>query len=400
MIARQPICDSQLTVVAYEILYRGDSQHQAVIDNADGATIDVLLSMFTDHSIQDVVSDKLAFINFTSNIILNNMLPLDSDQLVVELLEDQPITKPLINKIKRLRSDGTRIALDDFTLNGQTLPLVEHADFIKIDVLTEPLAPWEDYIPRLKAKGITFLAEKVETLDIFEQCKAMGFTLFQGYFFAKPHLVEGKKLTRSQYSVVNLLNKISSPDIEMTELVNIITQDPGMSYNLLRSVNSSLFNLPAKVHSVTQAVTLLGIAKLRNWLNFIALSTLDDKPQILSDTAITRGKMCEWLGMKITNSSATAKYFTVGLLSVIDAFFDQPMVNLIDKLSLDDDMKHALVKQEGTLGKVLRCIVDHEQGKWQAQHETFLNYYNIEPEEFFMHYLQVVKSLSLPESYC
>ncbi len=137
----------------------------------------------------------------------------------------------------------------------------------------------------------------------------------------------------------------------------------------------------------------MGLENLRNWLSFLALSSLDNKPQILNDTAIIRAKLCEWMGLKINQKSEAHEYFTVGLLSIIDAFFDIPMEQLLKKLSLNPDIQSALLDHSGTLGKTLHCVIDHEHGIWNEQHEKFLNYHKISPEDFFEQYLDVVKSV-------
>ncbi|MFT5117422.1 MAG: EAL and modified HD-GYP domain-containing signal transduction protein, partial [Kiritimatiellia bacterium] len=254
LIARQPICNTALKVVGFELLYRmNGNQNSAIIDNEDSATIDVLLAAYNDLSIGDVVGNQPAFINFTSNIIINKLPPLPPKQLVIELLEGQQVTPELIKALKRLRKKGYKIALDDFCLNNETLSLIECADIIKLDVLDQSPEKWEPYIPQLTARGITMLAEKVETYEIYERCKALGFTLFQGYFFSKPKIFSGKKMSRNEMSVINLLNKLNSVEVNYNEVVQLISADVGLSYNLLRTINSGMYALPSKVDSVRQA---------------------------------------------------------------------------------------------------------------------------------------------------
>lgn len=366
LIARQPICNKQLKVVAFELLYRmqsGGGNH-AVVDNADGATIDVLLSAFNDLGIGDVVGNKKAFVNFTGNILLNQLPPISPKQLVIELLEDQEITPALLKTLGRLRKLGYKIALDDFCLTKETISLIDYADIIKLDVLDQKPEEWAAYIPRLKDKGITLLAEKVETYTVFEQCSELGFDLFQGYFFAKPKVIKGKRISNNEMTILSLLAKLNAKDINISEVTTLISHDTNLSYNLLRTINSGLFNLPSKVDSIKHAITMLGLTHLKSWISFLALSSLDNKPPALTEMAMVRAKMCEELGKSITRRTSADDYFTIGMLSLIDAFFDIPMDNLIKKLSLPDIMKKALVNREGDMGSALDCVIHYQNGTW------------------------------------
>ena len=366
LIARQPICNPQLKVVAFELLYRMQGNgNQATITNADGATIDVILSAFNDLSITDVVGDKRAFVNFTSNILQQPLPPISPKQLVIELLEDQEVTPELLKTMTRLRKQGYKLALDDFCLTPKTVSLIDYADIIKLDVLAHTPASWADYIPRLKDKGITLLAEKVETYEIFEECCQLGFELFQGYFFAKPKVISGKRISNNELTILNLLNKLNRANVDIGEITQLISMDANLSYNLLRTVNSGLFSLPTKVESIRHAITMLGINHLRSWINFLALSSLDNKPQMLTELAMVRAKMCESLGKNIGRRSSADDYFTVGLLSLIDAFFDIPLESLIKKLSLADNVKKALLKREGPLGEALDYVINYQTGEWE-----------------------------------
>ena len=371
LIARQPICNRQLKVVAFELLYRMHSKNnEAVVNDADGATIDVLLSAFNDLSITDVVGNKMAFVNFTSNVLLNQLPPVPPKQLVIELLEGQEITPTLLKAMERLRKKGYKIALDDFRLTEKTIALIEYADIIKLDVLADEPESWASYIPRLKDKGITLLAEKVETYEIYEKCCELGFDLFQGYFFAKPKVIHGKRISNNELSILNLLSKLNSEDVNIEEVTKAITQDANLSYTLLRTINSGLFCLPQKVDSIKHAIMMLGLSHLRNWINFLALSSLDNKPQAFTDLAMLRAKMCEQLGKTISKRNIADDYFTVGLLSLIDAFFDMPMEDLIQRISLSDAMKNALLKKEGEMGIALEYAIRYQQDGWHDSNVT------------------------------
>lgn len=391
LIARQPICNSSLKVVAFELLYRmNGNSNDAVIDNQDSATIDVLLAAYNDLSITDVIGKQLAFVNFTSNIIINNLPPLSPKQLVIELLEDQEVTPELLKSLKNLRNKGYKIALDDFCLTKETLSLIDCADIIKLDVLDQAPQTWANYIPKLKERGITMLAEKVETYDIYEECKALGFELFQGYFFAKPKILSGKKMSRNATSVFQLIGKLNAVEVDFDDVIKSISADAGLSYNLLRTLNSGMYTQVKKVDSIRQAAVTLGLNNLRNWINLLALGSLDEKPKVLIETAMVRARFCELLGEIITQKTSPDGYFTVGLFSMIDAFFDTPLEELIQKLALRKELIDALLHYQGEKGRVLRLASHYQEDKLTKRDLALLEEYNIDNKVITQAYLDSV----------
>ena len=374
LIARQPICNKQLKVKGFELLYRMrmTADGNPVLDNPDGASIDVLLAAFNSLSIKDVVGDKLAFINFTSNVILKHIPPIPHKQLVIELLEDQEITPALLRAIARLRQQGYKIALDDFCLTKETVSLVNYADIIKIDVLDTPPETWANYIPKLKKKGITLLAEKVETHEMFEHCCKLGFDLFQGYFFAKPKIITGRRIANNEISVLELVSKLTGNDIDIDEITNIIIRDPTLTYNLLRTINSGLFYRSKEIGSIKYAITMLGLNRLHKWISLIALTTLEQKPPVLMVFAMTRARMCELLGQKLTSRESTNDYFTLGLMSLMDAFVNLDMHELLKKISLPKAMEVALLNYDGDMGSVLHTVINYENGNWDCEQKILI----------------------------
>lgn len=60
-----------------------------------------------------------------------------------------------------------------------------------------------------------------------------------------------------------LLEEINAPEPSIKRIGNIINNDLGMTAKILQIINSAFFGLPHRVHSVDQAVTLLGLDTLR-----------------------------------------------------------------------------------------------------------------------------------------
>ena len=199
---------------------------------------------------------------------------------------------------------------------------------------------------------------------MFQQCLDLGVDYFQGYFFCKPNVIEGKRTPANRLALLNLLTKLSSPDVGTTELEKLIAQDVTLSFRLLRYINSSQYSVGNTVDSIKHAIMLLGLNTVRSLCYLIVISTVEDKPFELFITALIRAHMCECLAAVFDDKAQQPAYFTVGLLSVIDAIMDQPMDKVLEQLPLREDIRLALLQQEGKMGKALHYAVSYEHGEW------------------------------------
>ncbi len=379
LLARQPIFNGNMQVVAYELLCRNSDLKFITSTDGDAASSQVLLNAFTELSIEQVVGKHKAYVNFTRTL-LDSPPPFNRQKLVIEVLEGQQIDASMLHSLKLLREQGYTIALDDFELDEKSESLVAYADIIKLDVLSLSPEQLHYHINYLKPFGITLIAEKVETYEMFEQCKALGFDLFQGYFLAKPRVITGRKISENKQSVLQLLSALHDPDIAIDKIERMIARDTLLSFKLLRLVNSAAFGLQRNVDSLRQAIMLLGLGKLKNWVNLLALSNLSGKPHELSVAALTRARMCEMISTQLKQQSRPDTSFTVGLLSTLDAFLDMPLDELLRNLSLSEALNQAMLTHAGPEGMVLQLVQAHEQGHWQEIDWAHLETLGLTPE--------------------
>jgi c-di-GMP phosphodiesterase len=390
LLARQPIFNTRMKVVAYELLCRSSHVNRADFSNGDAASSQVLLNAFTELSIVNVVGKHLAFINFTRNL-LQTPPPFDRKQLVVEVLEGQNVDSAMLHALKVLREQHYTIALDDFVLTPETQSLIPYADIIKLDVLH--LSPQQliEHIKHIQPFGIKLLAEKVETYEMLEFCKSVGFDLFQGYFLARPQIISGRKMSDNKQSVLQLMSALQDPDVPVEKIEKMIARDTVLSFKLLRLVNSAAFGLARKVDSLKQAIMLLGLNKIKNWVNILAMSNLGDKPHELSVSALTRARMCEMIAKELDSNSKLDSFFTVGLFSTLDAFMDVPMASLLDSISLSTRINDAILIRSGTEGKVLDITTYYEKGLWDDIDWDYLEKHNINAERLAQIYVETLE---------
>ncbi len=208
------------------------------------------------------------------------------------------------------------------------------------------------------------LAEKVEDRETWQQCLELGFDYFQGYFFARPNVVQSRPMPSNQLAILQLMGQLNGPDVSDHELESLISQDVSLSFRLLRYINSAPFGLRRRIDSIAQAIMLLGRDSL------LALSRLDSSPRELMMTALIRARMTEQLARRLDRYDHES-YFTAGLFSVIDAMLEQPMAQVLGQLPLSETLNRALLKKEGQLGKVLKCVIAWDEANWaEPRHEV------------------------------
>lgn len=361
LFARQPIYNEKLKVEGYELLFRPANSEQDF--DADQATSDVILNAFSEVGLNKATESSNAYINFPRNWLLSPP-PFEPKSVVIEILETVDADAGIIESVQNLKKLGYTIALDDFASNSKQIELISLADIIKVDVLAVKGSELEELVMSLRPHGKTLLAEKVEDYHTFSQCQALGFSLFQGYFLCRPQVIEGTVLPANKLVVIGLIADLQNPDITIEDLEESIAKDPTLSVKLLKIINSAQYGLTKKVDSIKKAIVLLGLQKLKSWISVIALSKLSDKPSELLALTLTRAKMLEQLAVEV-NIPNSEMYFTIGLFSSVDAFFDQEKQDILETLPLEKEVSDALLGFNGTAGILLDAVINHEQGYWE-----------------------------------
>ena len=238
-LGRQPILDRDQHIVAYELLFRSSSQgNSANVTNDLLATAHVITHAFSELGIASVLGDKKAFINISADLLLSDMIELlPQDKVVIELLETIQVDNQIISRCQELKAMGFSLALDDFSGDSQFKPLFDIVEVVKFDLPQMGQEALEVNVKYLKRWPVKLLAEKVEDIDQAIQCKGLGFDLFQGYYYARPVVLSGKRADSSKLMLLKLLELILG-DAETHEIEQAFKHDPSLSYNLLRLVNS------------------------------------------------------------------------------------------------------------------------------------------------------------------
>ncbi|RJR31537.1 MAG: HDOD domain-containing protein [Desulfobacteraceae bacterium] len=371
-VGRQPILGKDKKIFGYELLFRDGLSN--VFSGIDGetATSKVLSNSFLSIGIQEITAGAPAFINFPEAFIVRKIPFIFSPKiLVVEILEDVAPTADVVDRCRELSGRGYPIALDDFCYRPEYRALLPHADIVKLDFRAQDPDALRETVRQLKAFRPDLLAEKVETYDEFQAALDMGFSYFQGYFFSKPEVLSGKDISVPKMNLLGIMSEANKENFEFNRLEKIISRELGLSYKLLRYVNSAFFKRRESISSIKQAIVLLGEKKIRQFISLIAMSNLaQDKPNELIRNSVIRAKFCELAGGLDGGRANLDELFTLGLFSLIDAVMDDSMESLMQKLPLSDAIKEALISGAGTLGEYLKLAVGYEKADWKAVSST------------------------------
>lgn len=370
-VARQPILDKNQRVFAYEMLFRSSgSRTTSVVLDGDAATSEVLASSMFTIGIKEILGDKRGFFNFTREHLFTDYSGiLDPRQIVIEVLETVIPDEDVIAACRRLKAGGFLLALDDFCPADLNNPLVSLADFIKVDFrLTEPAqqkALAAHFVPR----GITMLAEKVETVREFEAGRRWGYSLFQGYYFARPEIIRGKRVPESKRLYHQLLCALNEPELDINKIEAAIKYDLSLTYKLLLFMNSAQFGFLSRVESVRQAIVLLGEKRLRTWVSLALVASMGaDKPQELIVTGAFRAHFCERLGKEARINCTSGSLFLLGLFSVMDAVMGMPMKEVLAGVHLDEEVLATLLgaaAPDSRMSKLYTLVLAYETAAWQ-----------------------------------
>jgi c-di-GMP phosphodiesterase len=369
LVSRQPIYCADWSQLGYELLFRTSDEDIASFSDGDQATAEVIINTFMDIGLDKMVGRHLAFINFDRNLVLGNYCEcLPRERVVLEMLHTMDIDAAVINKLRVLRSREYRIAIDHSLWDRAQKGLFgDVADFVKVDLVKNDWNTVVKAVRDLKQHAVELIAEKVETREQFERCREMGFDHFQGYFFCRPQLMEGRRVPVSQLATIRLITKLNNPDLDINDVAQTISQDVALTYKLLRYINSAVFSLPRVVESIKQAVMLIGQEKIRLWASLMLFSTFENKSRDIVTTGAVRARMCEILAQALGMKNPE-RMFLAGLLSVLDALLDQPLEEVLPSLSLAPDLVEALLHHSGDLGIILSGVIEYERRNWlQAQ---------------------------------
>lgn len=369
-LGRQPILDRSQQLLAYELLFRSSRQNDAAdVTDQVQATATVVTNAFSELAVGDALGPYRGFINVDRNFLFSDTIELlPKDTVTLEILESVRPDEAVVARVRELKAKGFQLALDDVIgIDADYDVLLTLVDVVKVDLLALSEDQVRAIVDRIRPSGARLLAEKVETKAQMEFCRDLGFELFQGYYFARPTVIAGKKLDHSQLALLQL-TRLLVEDADTAALEQVFKGQPGLTVNLLRLTNSVACGLRTRVTSLRHAITMLGRRQLQRWLQLLLFA----HPQgggasPLLQLAATRGRLMELLAEKLRGRTPELpdQAFMTGIMSLLPALLGQPIADILAQLPVPPAMAQALVDDQrpGALGRLLQLAEASEGGE-------------------------------------
>jgi c-di-GMP-related signal transduction protein len=361
-VARQPILDIRGKVHGYELLFRAGPE---TVFRGDGdAATRTMLDNSVIFGLEQLTGGLPAFVNCTHEALTKQLVDvLPAGMTVLEVLEDIEPTPELIEACKTLKASGFRLALDDFTFRPEFEPLVEIADYIKIDCILTSREERQVLLNQLKKYTIALIAEKIETQEDYKQACAEGFKLFQGYFFCRPVLLQNRKVPANRLFHLEIIHLLQHPTLNFRQLSGLVKRDAALTYRLLRLVNSPMSAMRREVKSIEMALTVVGEDAFRRIAALAIASEMNgSQPTEILRMAFVRARFCEMAAV-LCSLVATEQYL-LGLFSMLPAMLGMRMEELAPMLPLRAAISSALLGNDSRERRLLNWVECYERGEW------------------------------------
>lgn len=364
-LARRPIFDRKLEVVAYEVvLGDGPITEIAIEEDGDGSHRRLVVNGGVELDIAEISAGKPVQLAVASGVLASGLPPeLGANQVVLLLGSSVDPAESVLAALEKHRSLGYRIVLDDLAANPHLGSMLRLADSARVNY-SASVAP---RVALLKESGVDLVADNIGSYEELRNATKAGFNGFQGSFLDRPDGFRKTKATTGQIAALELITLLQDPEAEISDIADVIRRDVSLSYRILKVVNSAHYSLPRPLGSIEEAVVLVGTKQIVSWVGMLSMSGINKKPSELTRSAMVRARTCERLA-ECLGRSDTQRFYLVGLLSVIDALLDVPAEQALRQLPLATEIVDGITSGNGIMGEVLRGVVAYEAGAWSRAH--------------------------------
>jgi EAL and modified HD-GYP domain-containing signal transduction protein len=361
-LGRQPILDRDQHVVAYELLFRASATAQtAVFPEVKKASIQVIATTFSSMGVGAVLGSCRGYFNIAAEVLMSDVLEaLPCDRVALEILETMKVDEAVSQRCIELKEKGFMIALDDYVPDDPREAMLGVADLVKVDLVGLDEPALRALVRHLRKWEVQLLAEKVETREEFDLCRKLGFELFQGYFFARPIVLEGGALDSKRTALLELLQRVSNED-DQELVVETLKRNSNLSINLLKLVNSVAMPSRTTISRIEDALRYLGRRQLQRWVTILLFAGEDNSGlrSPLFSMASRRGRLMELIIERSPDGKEHGeadRAFLVGMLSLADVLLSRPIGEVTAELNLDSEVEAALLEHEGAYGRLLQLV--------------------------------------------
>ena len=363
-IVRQPIMDHEEKLTAYELLYQQDSS--TLYNQRDARVANAIVNFFNQVGETGFFSDKDVFVTFTPNLLMQNVPKIFQEDRLVIQIEDNVLVHPVAKVIiQRYKSQGYRLALVGFEFNNRFLSILPSVDILKVD-FSDPESPdIQTQVSLAKKFGKKAAAYYVNTPRAREMALALGCDYIQGNSVAEMVTTKTQKMEHLQSNFFRLMAAITRQEPEFEEIAHLISVDVTLTFSLIKLVNSAYFSLPNRVRDVKQALTVLGLGQLRQWIYLLSFTADGGMTDELIKISFQRAVFCQELSLFVRDFPVSrTEAYLLGMFSTLGILLEAPMEEALKELSISEEVKEGLIQGQGRCGQLLELTIAYEKGEW------------------------------------
>ncbi len=366
-IVRQPIFNDREEVERYQLLFRGESGGASDDLEHDCASAKDIASGSLLLDLKALSCGKQSVVAVSEEAVVNSYVDLlPNDTTTLELAEVDKAGPELVEAYSGLRDKGFKLALPHFRYREELASLVRAVSAIKVDFSQTSRDERRAMVERSAEWDVKLIATSIDTRELLEEARALGYEYFKGNFISDAVVVSTKELPANTAQLLQVLNKIYEPELDFDGLEEAIKMDVALCHKLLRYINSARFSFRVPIESIRRALVAMGETEIRKWASMIILTQVgEEQPAELISQSVVRAKFCESLGKRFENEGRASELFLAGLFSNLDVLLGQPREQALEHLALSDDVKDALLGQGGELSELYDLSLSYGQGRWR-----------------------------------
>ena len=318
----------------------------------------------------DAIFDKkIVYIRFSQLLLDNNFHELFlKEKLVIELptkLLANPVSLQQCMRLKRL---GYTIALSGFLYSEENKELFNFADILRFDIGSD--SDEITYtVKKCHERGKRALADNVEEQEHFELARELDVDYVSGGFFSKPVLETKRSGGPMIKTFLQILALLYSPDPNIEYISAVISTDPVLTIKLLKVINQLCADKGNTVSTVRQALVMLGIDRLKEWIYLVGLQRLNrNSPAEILRLALFRARFCERISRNSGGSvgSRSNEVYLMGLISIVTGSNDEEALRkALSDLPVSQEIKEGITGG-GVFGDIFNLSRSYEIGDWEG----------------------------------
>lgn len=370
-LARQPIMNCNEQIVGYEFFYR-DEEGKCSIDDPRHATSSVLVNLLNQIGTAASFGDSLAFINTDGPLMLTDIIrTLPKEKFVFELSETMRHTAQIHDAIRYYHSIGYQFALDNASFHPQYIedfgPIFSCIAFAKFDVNQTDIEQLHSF-PNPFGQ-IKLIAQRIEFYELFEAYRLLGFEYFQGFYFAKSHLITHPRIDPKNVDVLSLFSLLQT-DASLEEIYTSFKRQSALSLQLIQFLTSTQPEHTYQATSIKEMIDRMGKNALTQWLLLIIYSKsgTSSAGTINNYTIFTQKRvdlMLKLLDHASPNPSEERieSARLIALYSLLQELMNLPIEQIVRTLNPNDEIKDALLVHSGLLGRLYIAVLKLENNE-------------------------------------